>query len=422
MELNYVDIAIDAFGIALCLIALFACIMNRKVDKKMSYYYFWIFIICIFYAMSNMFGIIFKGKTYTYAVISTHITNFMEFLLTLVLSYIMSKFCLYFFKINIRHQKLIVFLIYLPSFIMVILSAFTGWYYYIDSDNIYHRGKLYYLAFVFGIIYLMLNFILFIKSFKSLNKLSRIAFIIYFIVPVIGCILQLTMPYGIYWLLIATLLSVVLMFLVMIAEQVNRYCVVEQEAESAKFYTVMSQIQPHFLYNSLTSIIALCDNNSKAKDALTNFAKYLRGNLDSIKTDGPIPFTKEIDHVNVYLSLELLRFEDKIKVHYDLKNQDFNLPALSVQIPVENAIKHGITQREDGGNLYIRTDVNDKYNIIVVEDDGVGFDETTIDKNRVHIGVKNLEYRIKNQVKGKINIESKLGVGTKVTIYIPKEK
>ena len=78
---------------------------------------------------------------------------------------------------------------------------------------------------------------------------------------------------------------------------------------------MLSQIQPHFLYNALTSIYRLCDVKPEAtKEAVGNFSKYLRGNLDSIKQTKMISFADELHHLEVYLSLEKIRYDDDLEI------------------------------------------------------------------------------------------------------------
>ena len=84
---------------------------------------------------------------------------------------------------------------------------------------------------------------------------------------------------------------------------------------------MVSQIQPHFLYNSLTSIAQLCEKEpSKAKKATIEFSEYLRRNMNSLKGKAPVPFESELKHLETYLSLEKMRFGDE---PYDLKQQAY---------------------------------------------------------------------------------------------------
>ena len=196
------------------------------------------------------------------------------------------------------------------------------------------------------------------------------------------------------------------------------------ELENSRITVMLSQIQPHFLYNSLTSVMDLCDRNPKqAKAAIADFADYLRGNLSSLKTENLISFEAELEHIEKYLRLEKLRFEDELEVVYDIQAQDFMLPALSVQPLVENAVKHGVGQKIGGGTVIIHTTETENEYIICITDDGVGFTEGEYaDDGGTHVGIENIKKRLDMMINARLEMESKKGIGTKACIFIPKRR
>jgi LytS/YehU family sensor histidine kinase len=136
----------------------------------------------------------------------------------------------------------------------------------------------------------------------------------------------------------------------------------------------------------------------------------------------PIPFKAELDHVRIYTDLEKLRFKEKVNVIYDIRADQFKLPSMTVQMMVENAIKHGITQREEGGTVTVTSEELEDAFRITVADDGVGCDANTPrDTSRSHIGLDNLEARLKNVVNGTFEITSTPGKGTVAVVTIPKK-
>ncbi len=203
-----------------------------------------------------------------------------------------------------------------------------------------------------------------------------------------------------------------------------RHQQVQQELYEAKVSLMVSQIQPHFLYNSLTSIAMMCTKDPKtARKATINFADYLRGNMNSLKQKAPVPFTRELEHLKKYLMLEQMRFGDMLNVEYDIQATDFLIPQLSVQPLVENAVKHGVGMKEDGGTVTIATrEEADCYKVIIL-DDGVGFDTSKPieDDGRSHVGMENVKQRLKELCDADITIESVVGEGTAATIRIPKK-
>ena len=196
------------------------------------------------------------------------------------------------------------------------------------------------------------------------------------------------------------------------------------ELENSRITVMLSQIQPHFLYNSLTSVMDLCDSNPKqAKAAIADFADYLRGNLSSLKTENLISFGTELEHIEKYLRLEKLRFMDELEIVYDIQTKDFMLPALSVQPLVENAVKHGVGKKIGGGTVTIHTTETENEYIIRVTDDGVGFTEGEYaDDGGTHVGIENIKKRLDMMINARLEIESKKGIGTKACILIPKRR
>lgn len=207
------------------------------------------------------------------------------------------------------------------------------------------------------------------------------------------------------------------------AELTEQKNAAENEIEAARTKIMMSQLQPHFLYNSLSAIMAIDGNPPETIDALADFSRYLRANLDSLTCSDLIPFAAETEHIERYLALEKLRFADRIKIEYDIKVTDFMIPPLSVQMAVENAVKHGITQKPDGGTLKLSTEEKDGEVLVTVEDDGVGFD-TSIDftSSGNHVGLTSGVERVKKLTGGYTDITSKIGEGTKVVIHLPRDR
>ncbi len=198
----------------------------------------------------------------------------------------------------------------------------------------------------------------------------------------------------------------------------------EKEAYEAKVSVMVSQIQPHFMYNALTSIAMMCQiDPDTAQEATVTFAKYLRGNMDSLKQTKPIPFEQELEHLKKYLYIEKLRFGKKLNIEYDIQAADFVLPQLSIQPLVENAVKHGVGMKKKGGTVTIATRETETAYEVIISDDGVGFDTTAEKKDdgRSHVGMENTIRRVKDMCGGEIRIESKVGEGTTATVILPKE-
>ena len=198
----------------------------------------------------------------------------------------------------------------------------------------------------------------------------------------------------------------------------------EKEETQLRLSAMISQMQPHFLYNALAVIEALCETDPKlAAEATNAFAHYLRENMDFADKASPISFSEELKHIEKYVWLETLRFPNKLRVEYDIACTAFPVPALSVQPMVENAIKHGICKSKHGGTVRLSTVETDSAYRIVVADDGKGFDpQGILAEGGRHLGIANTRYRVGQMVGGSLEIESRPGEGTAVTITVPKQR
>ena len=196
---------------------------------------------------------------------------------------------------------------------------------------------------------------------------------------------------------------------------------VEAKLKESRISIMLSQIQPHFIYNTLGTIERMClKDPQKAFELVRNFSLYLRGNFSELDSVTPIRFEQELKHVEYYINIEKVRFPD-MNIEYDVEATEFVLPALSVQPLVENAIKHGLMRLETGGTVKIHSYETSTHFCVEVTDSGVGFDvDATIDEKK-HVGLRNIRGRLKAMVNGALILESEPGVGTKAVIMIPKE-
>jgi len=201
----------------------------------------------------------------------------------------------------------------------------------------------------------------------------------------------------------------------------------------AEIKRLQSQINPHFLFNSLNTIVSLCRTNAeKARELILELSTYLRRNLR--QNMGLIPVAQELQQVKSYLSIEQARFGDRIRVSIDMEEgcQDWPVPPLIIQPLVENAIKHGIYSREDGGSVLIGIARTNGDLSISVKDNGVGmnrdvvrsvFSKETADLGKVGggIGLRNINQRLE-RVYGpqyRLRIRSSPQKGTSVRMKIP---
>lgn len=200
----------------------------------------------------------------------------------------------------------------------------------------------------------------------------------------------------------------------------------EKELEESRISIMISQIQPHFIFNVLGTIRGLCrENPEQAWRAIGDFSNYLRGNMNALTNAKFIPFETELRHVEAYLRLEQMRMCENLSIVYDIQEKDFMIPPLTIQPLVENAVKHGILNQTGGGTIMIRSRQEKQKVIITVEDNGVGFDAQKpygVFEKQDHIGLKNVQNRVEKMLSGTLNIHSEAYRGTKVVLEFPLAK
>ena len=192
-----------------------------------------------------------------------------------------------------------------------------------------------------------------------------------------------------------------------------------EELKNSHIVLAMSQIRTHFVFNILNTISGMCEYDpQKAEETLVMFAHYLRSYINIMEEDEPEAFTKSLEQLEEYVFLEQVRFGEKIQFAKNIEADNFKIPPLVLQPLVENAIKHGLLHKKQGGTVVLHTWAENGDVIIEISDDGVGFDMTNA-PGQESVGMKNVRFRLKYMVGGTMDIKSIPGQGTTVTITIP---
>ncbi len=304
----------------------------------------------------------------------------------------------------------------------ILLSLYNGMFFYITPENVYRRGDWFWLSQTIPFLIYGLDIVIFVIYRKRLCRRDFSILTSYIALPLIAEAIQM-FNYGIS--LLCAGVSVALLIIFVNIQSTREASMERQEKELAeqRIDVMLSQIQPHFLYNALTAIRRLCDHDpQQAKTAISEFALFLRANMDSLKSKAPIPFEQELKHVESYLGLEKQRFGDRLKVVYNIKCRNFSLPSLTIQPIVENAVRHGVLRRETGGTVTLSTDETADSYVVAIADDGVGINASSVSPQdgRSHIGIENVRSRLEAISGGTMEIKSKDGAGTTVVLTIPK--
>lgn len=196
----------------------------------------------------------------------------------------------------------------------------------------------------------------------------------------------------------------------------------EAQLTQNRLQLAVSQIKPHFVYNAMGAIREQIDSDKEgAKQSIDSLSRYLRALVSGSDSAVCVPFMQELNTVRAFADIAALRWED-MNVEYDIKSQDFCVPALSVQPLVENAIKHGLRPKRKDRSLRISTWEDDEFYYIRVEDNGVGFEGSdSVQKKDGSVGIDNTRYRLKQMINAELNITSEKNKGTVAEIVVPKE-
>lgn len=195
-----------------------------------------------------------------------------------------------------------------------------------------------------------------------------------------------------------------------------------EELHNSRIVLAMSQIRTHFIFNVLNAISSLCKTDPETADVeLVRFSRYLRNNIDIMQEDRPIPFEKALEHMHNYVDLEHLRFGDKIILDENYEYVDFMIPSLVMQPLIENAIKHGLLPKPEGGIIRVTTARRGNEVLIEIADNGVGFD-THKKFAQTSVGLSNVRFRVEKMLNARMQLESTPGKGTIVRLWLPLGK
>ncbi|MCR4645309.1 MAG: histidine kinase [Oscillospiraceae bacterium] len=333
-------------------------------------------------------------------------------------------------KIRLKRFITIVQFCQIPLLILLLITPFTDIMYNINSQNLYTRSPGYYIWQITTIITFIIILVIVIAQWRNISTFHKNIFITAAIFPVMGLIGGLYMDANLNSLMV--IISILLLFLLYeqnkteviirtereLEESKRRLTESRLQLEQSKNQTLMAQIQPHFINNSLMALCARCAKYPEIYEDLTNFSKYLRSHFDALGDTKTIPFEQEMLNIEAYLTLEQQNYKERLQVEYEIECDDFMIPALSVQPLVENAVRHGIGTYDKGGTVQINSYRKDGKIIIEVIDDGSGKSNITPQQSkRKGIGVENVRARLASMSNGVLDIiTSDQGTTARITI------
>ncbi len=305
------------------------------------------------------------------------------------------------------------------ALMLAVVAQFNHMYVVFDEQNHYIEQQTAWISSIFPALSMVTHIVVTLRHKKCFTPRQWISLILYALMPLFCFVVESGIE-GLWLYPMGGTFSLLLIFVNIQVELRHQYQLQQTELANNRVAMLLSQIQPHFLYNTLSSIAKLCYNNKEAYEALMTFAQYMRSNMRSMTQTALIPFERELEHVRQYLMLEKLRFEEKLNIVYDIRADQFDVPVLTLQPIVENAVRHGVSLEPNGGTVTIRTRESTSDHLIDVIDNGAGFNPADAWDAEAHLGINNVRDRLAAMCAGQLFIESTAGRGTKVTIQIPK--
>lgn len=392
-------------------------------DNRQKFHYIWVAdILTVGLLISDVLALAYRGDISTQGYYVVRIANFFSFLFLYMMVFYMGSFVDMLFdspKVG-KRRILIARVASVIAIAHIIINLMVPFVYDFDEQNRYFRKGGWY-----GNAACLLLAIVLLATVVYAHR-NEVETSVYWMVmmdilmPFIASVVQVFI-YGIAITSIAIGVTQVLLFLIIFRYQELKIRERDMQLSEYNAKLILTQVQPHFMLNTLSTIQYLCKHDSEAAfETISDFSVYLRNNMEFATTTELISFEKELSHIEKYIAIEQKRFGDRIKVKYDIQVDDFGIPPLSVQPLVENAIKHGISKKRGGGTVEISTWRGADEIHVIVKDDGVGFDvDKPFSENRVHLGLSIVKDRLERMCGGDVKITSSENEGTICEVTIP---
>lgn len=428
LTIQFALIAVDLLGSFLCLIAILNILIGKTVDKKGARLQIALLTCLMLLLISELITrICMEAPTDRNA----HLTG-------------AAFFCIYFFGFlemplaaeYLTHLiesrsglkgllwKYFEWAFFGIGVMLVTVNLFNGFMYIFDENGALVPQPLFVLSSDVILMGIIISVGVVMRYIKYLAKFEKAAFITFLLLPLFAIVFNLIQS-EVSLVMLAFTVSVLMLYASY--EVSSREYRIELERNLAEQQITMfcHQIQPHFIFNTLAMIKHQCRTApEKAIETIDDFSDYLRDSTDLMSTTACVSAERELDLVRHYICLQKKRFEE-IDYRVVIEDTDFPVPPFAIQTCVENSITHGL--RGQGGEhsyISVKTYKNRSQHVIVIEDNGTGFDVRDLEEMAAagHVGLINTEERIRLMCGGSMKIESEIGKGTKITIVIPEQR
>ena len=426
----YVNIIILIYSILTMTILLAGCIMEYTIRRKRYPYFIESVVSALVMLVSDLIGWIAVFRMEESIIIKRvyGVSYFLSSAAYFVLLVFFVRFLIYVIESTVKGAHVPKWLDYLNIAVCGVSAGFwavnsVNGLISTSTVNGTETGPYYLIGQVGGVIVLCIMFAMLLRYSKGLGVINVLVLLSFVILPVITFAFRL-INMEISLMGPALSLSLLLVHNYLNMRRTISMSEMEKRLAQDRIDIMLSQIRPHFIFNTLNSIYYLCDQDTElAKEAIADFSEYLRTNILTIENSSPVPMEKEMEFVDHYLKLEQMRFRDELEIVYDLQYTDFSVPPLTIQPIVENAVRHGAMMNEDGGRVSIGSYLRDNFIEVVVSDNGPGADaKEAMAADSSHVGIRNVRERLAGILNASLTFESTLGQGSRVTIEIPIEK
>ena len=414
------NISLNTLGIVITVFMYFSILRSRKF-QKLDCLLLVFFLISSLYMFSDAVYWIITGNPvyYMFNVVGNLVYTICPLLMVMIfwnfLGILFRDHPVFFRRMTILMN------VFLVIGVLFLLGNVYGKYYYSISPEtgIYARGPLYNLYVVIPSVMFFCCFIYILSSRQPAGE--KLILLAYPIMPYLDTLIHLGKDTGPSVLTIEVFCATAFFYTNLYVNREREAAVWRQGLTDSQLHTMQLQINPHFLYNTLGSIASLCDSSPEdAQEMIYLLSDYLHDHFSEISKPSVISFQDELAQLKHYLSIECIRFPN-IQIHYDIQAEDFDIPVLTLQPLVENAIRHGICKkRKSEGNITIASFETKTRWVVTVTDDGAGFKAYPSPNSSGHIGIQNVRTRLHLLCGGVLKIISRPDEGTTCRITIPK--
>lgn len=420
-------ISFELWGCLFCLIAALFLYPMRHLNPWRTNTLLALELCNAVMVLSDVFAWAYRGTLTASGYYIVRISNILVFLSSYMLYYFFAHYIDYLVFRDDPHPSTFwsrgVTLFTAIGFLLILTAQFfPDFIYAYDSTNHYYRTQYAWTKDAIPILNILFTGTEILLYRHKFQKKELYLFLSLLLIPLLTISYQI-FHYGISFSNIAFTILVLLLFVFYEMDYSQWLVCQERNLTARRIHLLESQIQPHFIFNCLTIIRQLCRKDVReAIDAIDDFAGYLRSVSSAMSQRHCISVNEELRTVSYYLSMEKRRFGKDLQTVLEIQDEDFQVPAFSIQVLAENAVRHGIRKNKPPvGTVMIRTFRENMRHIIEISDDGAGFITGQLPAHdHMHIGLENVSERLHIMCNGRLQIESFPGQGSCVRIEIPE--